>query len=407
VIRKVETIIVGGGQAGLAVGYYLKEKGREFKVLEAAERPAHAWRDDRWDSFCLVTPNWTFRLPGSEYDGPDPQGYMGRDEIVQRLENYIRKHDIPIQHGVRVTAVEPADSGYRVETDSGDWEADHVVVATGLYQSPNIPTYDRDFPKSVLQIHSGQYRNPDTLPAGAVLVVGSAQSGCQIAEELYQAGRKVFLCVCSAGRAPRHYRERDVFEWLVMSGFFNRTPEKLPSAQARFAGNPHLSGKNGGHSINLHQFHRDGVTLLGRLQGTHEGVISLAPDLKENLIKVDTFETNIVKLIDETIAREGIDAPVEELPSLQDGFAAPEILSLDLKEAGITTVIWARGYSFDFHWIKLPLLDEFGFPITQQGVTRYPGIFITGLPWLPSQKTGIFLGIGEQAAYIARQIGGL
>jgi len=404
--RKVETIIIGGGQAGLAVGYYLKQKGSEYVILEAAQAPAHAWRDDRWDSFTLVTPNWMFRLPGAEYEGPHPHGFMDREEIVQRFVDYIQKYDFPVMYGVRATSVEPTESGYRVETNTGVWDADHVVIAAGLYQTPKIPLYSRDLPADVIQVHSGKYRNPDSLPPGAVMVIGSAQSGCQITEELFQAGRKVYLCVCSAGRAPRRYRGKDTFEWLFLSGFVNRTPDKLPSPAARFAGNPHVSGKNGGHSLNLHQFYRDGVSLLGRLQGAREGVIYLAPDLIENLAKGDTFEANIMKMVDEYIAREGIDAPVEELPSLQDGYTAPEILSVNLKEAGITAVIWAMGYAFDFRWVKLPLLDEFGFPITDQGVSRYPGLYFTGLPWLPSQKTGVLAGFGDQAAHIANQIGG-
>jgi len=331
---------------------------------------------------------------------------MDREEIVQRFVDYIQKYDFPVMYGVRATSVEPTESGYRVETNTGVWDADHVVIAAGLYQTPKIPLYSRDLPADVIQVHSGKYRNPDSLPPGAVMVIGSAQSGCQITEELFQAGRRVYLCVCSAGRAPRRYRGKDTFEWLFLSGFVNRTPDKLPSPAARFAGNPHVSGKNGGHSLNLHQFYRDGVSLLGRLQGAREGVIYLAPDLIENLAKGDTFEANIMKMVDEYIAREGIDAPVEELPSLQDGYTAPEILSVNLKEAGITAVIWAMGYAFDFRWVKLPLLDEFGFPITDQGVSRYPGLYFTGLPWLPSQKTGVLAGFGDQAAHIANQIGG-
>jgi len=400
----IETIIIGGGQGGLSTSYYLTRQGREHIVLDAAEAAAQPWRHDRWDSFTLVTPNWSFRLPGGEYDGPDPDGYMPRAEVVERLERYIEKHRLPVQFGVRALSVEPSDSGYRVSTDNGAWQARNVVVATGLFQKPKFPPWSKDFPASILQNPSGQYRNPDALPPGAILVVGSAQSGCQIAEELLEAGRKVYLCTGSAGRIPRRYRGRDVIEWLDRCGFLAHTPDQLPSPQARFAGNPQLSGKAGGHSLNLHQFYPDGMTLLGRLQGVNDGVIHLAEDLKENLKKSDALEVNIVKLIDEYIEKAGIEAPEEMLTALQDGYSAPEILSLDLIAAGISTVIWALGYTFDFSLVKLPVFDEAGFPQTQGGVTRYPGLYFAGLPWLPGQSTGLFLGVAENAAVVADHI---
>jgi putative flavoprotein involved in K+ transport len=403
----IETIIVGGGQGGLSASYYLKQLGREHLVLEGASRPGHAWRDDRWDSFTLVTPNWAWRLPGAEYKGSDPGGFMPRDDIVDRFERYIAQNDLPVIFGVSVLSIASAPSGYSVATDQGAYAARNVIVATGLFQKPKIPPYNAGMDGGILSIPSGKYRNPDSLPPGGVLVVGSGQSGCQIAEELYQAGRSVYLCVGSAGRAPRRYRGRDTFEWLNLSGFLERTPDKLPSPQARFAGNPHLSGKNGGHGLNLHQFYRDGVQLLGRLQGIEDGRISLAPDLKENLAKVDGFEDMIIKAVDDFIEKNGLDAPEDYRPRLQDGYSAPEILSLNLKDAGITSVIWALGYHFDFSLVKLPVFDSFGFPITEAGVvSAYPGLYFASLPWLPSQKTGLLLGVGEQAAHITEHLHG-
>jgi len=273
--KDIETLIIGGGQAGLAVSYFLKQGGREHLIVDAADKAAHAWRDDRWDSFTLVTPNWSFRLPGAEYAGPDPHGFMARDEVVACFESYIDRYDLPLHFGVRALSVEREDSGYQVETSQGSWKVKNVVIAAGLYQKPKIPPYGAEIPDDILQIHSGQYRSPQALPPGAVLVAGSGQSGCQIVEELYQSGRKVYQCVGSAGRAPRRYRGRDTFEWLSLCGFLDRTPDRLPSPRARFAGNPQLSGKDGGHTLNLHQFYRDGVTLLGRIQGAKDGVLQL------------------------------------------------------------------------------------------------------------------------------------
>ena len=351
-----------------------------------------------------MTPNWTFRLPGGEYDGSEPDGFMPRADVIERFERYIEKNRLPVHFGVRAVSVEPFDSGYRVETDHGAWRAHNVVVATGLFQKAKIPAWSKDLPPGILQIPSGQYRNPEALPPGAVLVVGSAQSGCQIAEELLDAGRKVYLCTGSAGRVPRRYRGRDVVDWLHLCGFLSRTPDQLPSLHIRFAGNPQVSGKGGGHTLNLHQFYRDGMILLGRLKSASSSGIYLADDLKENLAKMDAFEGNIIKMIDEYIVKAGLDAPEETLPILNDGFAAPVILSLDLVAAGISTVIWALGYTFDFSLVQVPAFDDAGFPQTQGGISRHPGLYFAGLPWLPGQNYRDTPGCGENAARVAVHI---
>ena len=253
-------------------------------------------------------------------------------------------------------------------------------------------------------MHSGKYRNPAALPPGAVLVAGAGQSGCQIAEELYQSGREVYLSTGKAGRTPRHYRGKDIYEWVDLTGFINRTSTQLPSPQMRFASNPQITGKDGGHTLNLHQFARDGVHLLGRLVNSQDGSLILAPDLMQNLAASDALEKRLVEMIDQYILRMGLDLPEEALPDLKDGYNTPIIERLDLAEAGISTVIWAIGYDFDFDLVRLPVFDEAGFPITQGGVTRFPGLYFAGLPWLPGQKTGLLLGVGEQARSVAADI---
>ena len=402
----IETVIVGGGQAGLATSYYLGQQGREHVVLEKTTHVGNAWRSDRWDSFTLVTPNWTMQLPGAAYEGIDPHGFMAAAEVVAALEGYAQRYQMPMRYGVQVLAVEPKSrgGGYHVRTDGPAFEARNVVMATGLFQQPRIPPAGADLPAGIVQMTSGQYRRPEALPPGAVLVVGSAQSGSQIAEELHQAGRKVYLCVGSAGRAPRRYRGRDVFEWLHLAGFFDRTPDKLPSPRARFGGNPHVSGKDGGHTLNLHQFARDGVVLLGRLEGVQDGKIWLAPDLATNLARADEFEAELLELIDTYVAQRGLDAPREPVPQLRDRYAAPAIRELDLRAVGIGSVIWATGYRFDFSLVRLPVVDDFGFPVQDRGVTAYPGLFFVGLPWLPVAKTGLFIGVGENAAHVAAKV---
>ncbi|TFH35240.1 MAG: FAD-dependent oxidoreductase [Anaerolineales bacterium] len=402
-IEQIDTVIVGGGQGGLSTSYYLVQQGREHVILEQADKAAKAWRE-RWDSFTLITPNWTIRLPGAEYQGDAPNSFTARDEVVAYFKEYIERFDLPIRYGIRVTSVEPIETGYLVRTDEAEFKAANVVIATGMYQQPKISPFSSNLSSEILQLHSSEYRNPEALPEGAVLVVGSAQSGCQIAEELYQSGRKVYLSVGSAARVPRRYRGKDITQWLDDLGFYDSTVDQLPSPKAKFGGSVHGTGKDGGHTINLHQFARDGVVLLGHIQSVQEDRIELAPDLMENLAKADKFEDDLVIQVDEYVEKTGLDAPLETLPELRDGYEAEVILDLDLKSVGITTVIWATGYKFDFSIVKLPAFDEDGYPQQERGVTEYPGLYFVGLPFLHTGKSGLLLGVGDDAAHVTSAI---
>lgn len=401
--EQIDTVIVGGGQGGLSTSYHLVKQGREHVILEQADKAAKAWRE-RWDSFTLITPNWTIRLPGAEYQGDAPDSFTARDEVVAYFKEYIERFDLPIRYGIRVTSVEPFEAGYLVRTDEAEFEAANVVIATGMYQQPKIPPLSSNLSSDILQLHSSEYHNPEALPEGAVLVVGSAQSGCQIAEELYQSGRKVYLSVSSAARVPRRYRGRDITQWFDELGFYDRTVDQLPSPKAKFGGSVHGTGKDGGHTINLHQYARDGVVLLGHIQSAQEARIELTPDLMENLANADKFEDDVVKQVDEYIEKTGLDAPLETLPELRDGYEAEVILDLDLKSVGITTVIWATGYKFDFSIVKLPVFDEDGYPQQKRGVTEYPGLYFVGLPFLHTGKSGLLLGVGDDAAHVVSAI---
>jgi putative flavoprotein involved in K+ transport len=359
-MEKVEAIIIGGGQAGLSTSYHLKQLGREHVVFEQAEKAGNAWRNDRWDSFTLVTPNWSIQIPGAYYDGNDPDGFLKKDEVVAYFEQYVEKFNLPVQFKTSVLEVAPLENGkgYQVKTSDGIYQAKNIVMATGSFQKPKIPTYSTNIPQGIIQLHSGQYRNPHQLPDGAVLVVGSGQSGLQIAEELYQNGRVVYLCTGTAPRVPRRYRGKDIVAWLLDIGFFDQTVETLPSPKARLIGNPQVSGKNDGHSLNLHQFASDGVKLLGHIAGAQDGKVMFLPDLKENLTKVDKAEKDIIGRIDRHIEANGINIPQETLPDLLDGYSTEVITELDLKSANINTIIWAMGYSADYSLVKLPLTDE-------------------------------------------------
>jgi putative flavoprotein involved in K+ transport len=406
-MESVETVIVGAGQAGLATSYHLTRLGREHVVLEQAAQAADVWRRERWDSFTLVTPNWATRMPGADYSGPEPDGFLPRDEIVAFFAHYVDRFQLPVQTNARVLAVVPADGrGYRVITPEKTFAAANVVIATGFFQQPKIPPFAMHLSPSITQLHSSRYRNPESLPPGAVLVVGSAQSGCQIAEELAHHGRMVFLATGTAGRLPRRYRGQDIIAWLDQMGFFDLTPEQLPPGMSKFDGIPQLSGTKGGHTINLHQFARDGVTLLGHLRAASGTTVSLAPDLYENLTKIDAFEAEVLHAIDGYIQEHGLHAPPEEVPQLRDGYAQPIVEQFDLHAAGVSTVIWAMGYTFDYGLVKLPALDSDGFPIQNRGVTAYDGLHFAGLPWMPTEKSGFLLGIGEAAGHIARRVMG-
>jgi putative flavoprotein involved in K+ transport len=406
--EQIDTAVIGGGQAGLAISYYLTQQDREHIVLEQNHRIAESWRR-RWDSFTLVTPNWMLRLPGFPYDGNEPDGFLSRDQVVAYLEQYVALFDPPLRFGTRVTSLEekPGGPGYLVKTGNAVFEAANVVVATGAYQRPKIPPLAGHLSQEILQIHSSEYRNAQALPAGAALVVGSGQSGSQIAEELNEAGRKVYLCVGSSGRLPRRYRGKDGAWWINRLSMFNRTVDQLPSPRAKFAASAHVSGKAGGRTLNLHQFARNGVILLGHLKKAQGNRIFLAPDLKESLAKADKVAADFKKAVDEYVKRAGLDAPEETLSPAsepRDGYEMQQIAELDLASAGIKTIIWATGYGLDFGWVRVPVFDQDGYPIQQRGITDYPGLYFLGLPWLHTLKSSLIFGVGEDAAHIAADI---
>jgi putative flavoprotein involved in K+ transport len=401
---RIDTVIVGGGQAGLAISYYLKQAGRDHIVLERASAVANAWRNQRWDSFTLVTPNFQVRMPGAEYDGDSPYGFMPLSQVVRYFDDYLERFRLPVHCGVEVTSVERNGEAFLVRASEGDYEAENVVMATGLYQSPRIPAFSARIPSTILQIHSVQYRNPSSLPEGAVLVVGTGQSGAQIAEELYQSGRRVYLSIGSAGRVPRRYRGKDIADWLTRMGMFDRAVDELKSPAEKFMPHPQVSGRNGGESLNLHQLARDGVVLLGHARDARSGQILFAPDMKQTLAKVDLFETEALKRVDGYIVRAGLSAPPEDIPQLRDGYEQREIVELDLAAEGISTIVWATGYGFDFSLVKMPVVDGDGYPIQRRGATSCPGLYFLGMPWIHKHKSGLLFGVGEDAAYIAALI---
>jgi putative flavoprotein involved in K+ transport len=396
--------VVGGGQAGLSVSYCLRERGLEHVVVER-NQVGHEWRERRWDSFCLVTPNWQCKLPGFPYQGDDPDGFMVRDEIIRYLEEYVAFFQPPLVEGVSVDGLRRSPSGvFELTTSEGDFTADQVVVATGPYHTPSVPRMAERLPAGVEQIHSSRYRNADQLPEGAVLVVGTGQSGCQIAEDLHLAGRQVHLAVGSAPRVARFYRGRDCVAWLDDMGYYAKDIGDFDDVGAvRMRVNHYVTGRDGGRDIDLRAFARDGMRLYGRLTGIGGTRLEFADDLKVNLDRADAVAEGIKDSIDAYIAAQGIDAP-DEARYVPVWEPSEQAASLDLEDAGITSVVWSTGFTRDHRWVEIPAFDGRGYPMHWRGATSTPGLYFLGLPWQYSWGSGRFEAVGRDAEFLANHI---
>ncbi len=397
--------IIGAGQAGLALSWHLRRAGIDHIVLDRAA-PGHAWREERWDSFCLVTPNWQCQLPGHPYTGNDPYGFMPRDEIVTYLDDFVRSFDPPVRSGIEVTRLSGAETGgYELDTSAGRLAADQVVVATGGYHDPIVPFYAAAIDPAIRQIHSSDYRNPGSLPPGSVLVVGSGQSGAQIAEDLHLAGRQVHLCVGAAPRVSRFYRGKDIVEWLHLMGYYDIPVDRHPLRDGvRDKTNHYVTGRDGGRDIDLRRFATEGMTLHGALADIRAGSARFLGDLASNLDEADAVNVSIKRSIDAHIEKHAIDAPAEApyTPLWQPDPGAA--LSLDLIQAGIGSVVWCIGFRPNYRWIGVPVFDGAGRPVHARGVTGQPGFYMLGLPWLHTWGSGRFSGIARDAGFLAERI---
>jgi putative flavoprotein involved in K+ transport len=395
-------VVIGGGQAGLAVSHELTRTGVEHVVLEQG-RVGQTWRG-RWDSFCLVTPNWSLQLPGHHYAGDDPDGFLERDEIVAYLEDYAASFRPPLREGVEVTSLEPgAASRFVLRTTMGDLEADSVVLATGAYQRSFRPAGAAGFPHDLLVIDAEQYSNEGALPPGAVLITGAGQTGCQLAEELHQAGRKVFLAGGRAPWVPRRIGGEDVFWWMVETGFADAPLSSLPSPAARLIGNPQATGHGRGHDLNYRTLKALGVQLLGRLAGVSEGRVHFAPDLAASVAFGDARYADFSKLVRETCEARGVAVP--DLPAPEPFVAAaPDSIPL----TGLGAVIFTSGFRPDYsRWVQFPAFDEMGFPIQEAGAsTVVRGLYFAGVHFLRKRKSSLLLGVGEDATIVAEMLVG-
>lgn len=400
---EIDTLVVGAGQAGVAISEHLSKLGVPHLVLER-NRIAEAWRTGRWDSLVANGPAWHDRFPGLEFDDLDADAFAAKDRVAAYFETYAKKFDAPIRTGVEVKkVVRNSDRpGFTIETSEGVIQANRVVCATGPFQRPVIPPVA---PKDIAltQIHSAEYRNPQQLPEGAVLVVGAGSSGVQIADELQRAGRKVYLSVGPHDRPPRSYRNRDFCWWLGVLGEWDAETAQPGKEHVTIA----VSGARGGHTVDFRGLAHQGMTLVGLTKAFDNGVVTFQPDLAENLARGDENYLALLDAADAYIARNGLDLPEE--PEARSLFPDPDcvikpLLELDLAKAGVTAIIWATGYAVDFSWLQVDAFDAKGKPRHQRGVSSEPGVYFLGLPWLSRRGSSFIWGVWHDAKHVAGHI---
>jgi putative flavoprotein involved in K+ transport len=402
-IEKVDTLVVGAGQAGVALSEHLSKSGVPHLVLER-HRIAERWRSERWDSLVANGPAWHDRFPGMEFPDAEPEAFIAKEKVADYFVAYAEKIAAPIRCGVEVKSVtrNAGQPGFRVETSDGIIEAQNVVAATGAFQHPTIPRIVTE-DAAVTQMHSNLYRNPEQLREGAVLVVGAGSSGVQIADELARAGRRVYLSVGPHDRPPRSYRGHDFCWWL---GVLCKWDAETPATGAEHV-TIAVSGVRGGETIDFRRLAAQGMTLVGMTRSYQDGTLTFETDLAQNIARGDANYLSLLDEADVYVARNGLDLP-EELSAREIG-EDPEcvcnpILELNLEDAGITTIIWATGYVADYSWLKLDVLDERGRPKHQRGVSAEPGIYFLGLPWQSRRGSSFIWGVWHDAKHLADRI---
>lgn len=400
-IEKTQVIVVGAGQAGVAMSEHLIKAGVPHIVLERA-RIAERWRTCRWDSLVANGPAWHDRFPSLEF--PDhPDAFIPKEQVADYFVSYVQHMNSPVRCGVEVKSVTRlvGRSGFRVETSAGPFEAQHVVAATGAFQTPVIPSIVPET-AGITQLHSADYRNPAQLPEGAVLVVGAGSSGVQIAEELARAGRKVYLSVGPHDRPPRSYRGRDFVWWL---GVLNKwDAEATPGVEHTTIA---VSGANGGQTVDFRQLAARGITLVGRTESSEGGELRFADDLRANIERGDANYLSVLDEADAYVERSGTDLPPE--PAAREFLPMPDCVltplqTLHLKQAGVTTILWATGYASDYSWLPGDAVDAKGRPRHQRGVSSEPGIYFLGLPWQTRRGSSFIWGVWYDAKYVADHI---
>ena len=395
---RTTTVVIGGGHAGLAVSHSLSARGIDHVVLERGE-VANAWRHERWDSLRLLTPNWQCRLPGYSYRGRDPDGFMSMEEITRFICDYARVSAAPLRTHTRVTAVYPADGGYRVVTSRGDWQCRALVIASGAFNLPAVPEFARALPQRVASVTPYQYRNPAQLGAGGVLVVGASATGLQIADEVRRSGREVVLAVGEHVRMPRRYRGRDIQFWLHATGLLDEHYQAVEDIErVRKLPSPQLVGTSEGKTLDLNALSDQGVQLVGRLVGIRDDMAQFSGSLGNVVKLADLKLDRLLASIDDWVAREGwggkVDALERVAPTRIDASPA---MAIDLRRRGIETVIWATGFRPDYSWLKVSVLDRKGWIRHDGGVADAPGLYVMGMPFMRRRKSSFIFGAADDA----------
>lgn len=398
----IEVLVVGAGQAGVAMSEHLTTRGIPHVVLERS-RVAERWRSERWDSLVANGPAWHDRFPGLEFD-IDPDGFATKEQVAAYFEAYVAKYDLPVRCGVEVRSVRRHDGrpGFRVETSDGTLDTRYVVAATGAFQHPVIPPIV-PADAGVTQIHSSAYRNPEQLPEGGVLVVGAGSSGVQIADEIRRSGREVFLSVGPHDRPPRAYRGKDFVWWLGVLNKWEAATPPLGAEHVTIA----VSGAHGGHTVDFRDLATSGITLVGRTSSFDDGVVRFAPDLLDNITRGDANLLSLLEEADAYVSRNGLDLPEERdahrlgpMPS----DAVDPVRELDLDAAGVTSIVWATGYRQDYGWLPADAVDQRGKPRQQRGVSSETGVYFLGLPWQSRRGSSFIWGVWHDAGYVADHI---
>ena len=402
-VERIDTLIVGAGQAGIALSEHLGKQGIPYLVLEKS-RIAEAWRTSRWDALMTNGPVWHDRFPNLEFKGNAPDEFVGKERVVAYIEEYAEMVNATVRSGVEVLSARPFidRAGFYVETTQGVIEARRIVSATGAFQQPIIPSIVPE-KLGIKQIHSAQYRNPKQLPEGAVMVVGAGSSGAQIADELNRAGRKVVLSVGPHDRPPRRYRNRDFVWWLGVLGLWDLAAQKPGTEHVTIS----VSGAYGGSTMDFRRLASEGVILVGRTESFLDGTLSFADDASMNIAAGDKNYADMLDAADEYVLASGLDLPLE--PEARKAWPEPSSLSnplrsLNLADENVTTIIWATGYKQDFSWLKVDAFDEKGAPIHQRGVSKEPGLYFLGLPWQSRRGSTFLWGVWHDAKFVADQI---
>ncbi len=407
-----DAVVIGAGQAGLGISYCLKQHGLHHTVLERG-RIGETWRTQRWDSFALNSPNWLNMLPGDPYRGANPNGFDTAPAFVRYLQGYADRYRLPVQVHARVVSVERKNSAYRVTASvrgtTRSYGCRQVVVASGAMNKWKVPPFAKALSANVRQCHAGEYRSPAELPEGAVLVVGGAQSGLQVAEDLIAAGKRVYLSTSAVGRVPRRYRGKDILEWHLRVGILDLKTEDITDPQELEMKLPQVSGVGPlGHTLSLQSLAGRGAVIVGKIESVYDTAINLQPNAAEHIRFGDEVSRKTKAMIEKFITENSLDVPPPEPDPADEpdtgAASASSVTSLDLKRENIRSIIWATGFSADFSYLNGQGLDGNGSPVHRNGISNVTGLYFVGLPWLRKRKSGIIHGVAEDAAFVAENV---